>query len=270
MEELVIIPELENAAIEVAKTGLSVDGVESLKRGFAEHFQSFHEIALQASLINESQPIQARAMRLQIVTIRTAADKTRKKLKEDSLLRGKAIDGMNNILLFALKPVEDRLEAIENAEKIAIAKKKAELAAKRSEQLQPYVSDLSFFDLGGMQESEFARLLAMNKTQFEADQKAKEQAEIDRLAAVEASRIAEERRKAEEKAERERMKAENERLAKEAEAANKARAASESKAKAEREAAEKKLQAERKLAADKLELERKENLRLQALREVER
>lgn len=252
---VVIVPELENAIVAQA-AGLSVDGVESLKRGFAPHFAKLHEMAAQANLVTESQPKQARVLRLQIKGIRTEAEKTRKELKADSLLRGKAIDGINNVLLYQLKPVEDRLEAIEKAEEIAAAKKKEELRIQREAALAPYVLEVHLYPVADMKQEAFDQLLANSKAAHEAAEKAKADAEAERLKQIEAARLAEEKRRSEEQAERERLKAENDRLAKEAEEARKAKAAADAKAKKERDAQEAKLKAEQAAAQKKLDEER--------------
>ena len=254
--EIVIVPELENAAIEAAQSGLSVDGVESLKRGFAPHFAKMHEMAAQANLITEAQPKQARVIRLQIKAIRTEAEKTRKELKADSLLRGKAIDGINNVLLYQLKPVEDRLEAIEKAEEIAAAKKKEELRMSRVEAVSPYLVDVHLYPLAEMSQAAFDQLLTNSKAAHEAAEKAKQEAEVARLAAVEAARVAEEKRRADEQAERERLQLREKELLAEAEKARKEKAAADAKAKKERDAAEAKLKAEQAAAQKKLDEER--------------
>lgn len=281
---VVIVPELENAIVAQA-AGLSVDGVESLKRGFAPHFAKLHEMAAQANLVTESQPKQARVLRLQIKGIRTEAEKTRKELKADSLLRGKAIDGINNVLLYQLKPVEDRLEAIEKAEEIAAAKKKEELRIQREAALAPYVLEVHLYPVADMKQEAFDQLLANSKAAHEAAEKAKADAEAERLKQIEAARLAEEKRRAEEQAERERLKAEAEALRKEAEEARKEnlrqqaareverqkqelqakkiRDELEAKLKAEKEAAKKKQDEEYKKASDAMAEERAKREKLE-------
>lgn len=233
--------ELETA---VAKTGLTQDGAKSLAEAFAPHFVKFHKTAEDAKAVKENAPKAARAVRLALRSIRVEADKTREELKAESLRRGKAIDGINNILKFQLVPIEEAMEKIEKAEELAEAKRISDLTLERSELLRPY-ADPTFYTLGIMPEAQWSQLLA--------GAKAAHQAKIDAAAKAESDRIAKEKAEAEE---RERIKAENERLRQEAiaaeakakaerEAAAKARAIADAKAKKEREEAEAKLKAAR-------------------------
>ena len=84
--------ELERA---VAETGLAPDGAASLAAGFAPHFIAFRTLAERAESIAPDAPKAARALRLELKAVRVEAEHTRKQLKEDSLRRGKAIDGIN-------------------------------------------------------------------------------------------------------------------------------------------------------------------------------
>lgn len=222
--------ELERA---VAETGLSADGASSLRSAYSPHFVSFDEVAMRAKAILPTAPKAARDVRLQLKAIRVAADKTRKLLKEDSLRRGKAIDGIYNVLEYQLVPVEQAMEAIEKAEEIAEAQRKAALKAVRAEALTPY-ADPTFYDLGGMADAQWEMLLSGAKLAHEARLVAAAKAEADRIAAELAAAAAKAQRAAEEAAEREAMRAENERLRLVAEEQRKAREAAEAAATAER------------------------------------
>ena len=236
--------ELEKA---VTETGLAADGVQSLKDGFAPHFIAFHQLADDAKAITVGQPNAARDMRLALKAIRVGAEKTRKAMKEDSLRRGKAIDGINSLLVYQLTPIEEAMSDIEKAEEIAEAKRKAALQEARAEDLAPY-ADPSFYDLGSMPDDQWEQLIAGAKAAHEAKIAAAAKAEADRIEAERVAAEAEAKRQAEETAERERMRAENERLAKIAEQERKAREAAEAKAAAERAEAERKAEAEREQA----------------------
>ena len=157
-------------------------------------------------------PKAARTLRLALKDIRVSAEKTRKSLKEDSLRRGKAIDGINAILEIQLLPIEKAMEDIEKAEEIAEAKRKEALKADRIAELSPF-ADPTFYDLGGMPSVQYAELLSGAKAAHAAKIAAAEKAEADRIAAEKAAAEAEAKRLAEERAERERMREENARLA---------------------------------------------------------
>lgn len=252
-QELSIVPpELENA---VATVGLSIEGAQTLRSAFAPHFVKFHQLAASAASIDEASPMAARRVRLDLKAVRVAAEKTRKELKEDSLRRGKAIDGINNLLEYQLVPVEQAMEKIEKAEELREAARIAALKASREAELLPY-QDPSFFNLGAMPEIQWLELLANSKASHQAKIESAAKAEAERIAAEKAAEEARKAKEAAEAAERERMKAENARLAK--------IAAEERAAREESERAAAKQRAEADEAA------RKERLRLQAIAEVER
>jgi len=216
-------------------TGIAPDGVASLQAAFAPHFIAFHSLAGEASAIGQDQPKAARSLRLKLKAIRVDAEKTRKALKEDSLRRGKAIDGVNALLEYQLVPVEQAMEEIEKAEERREAARKAALRDARMEELRPY-ADPTHYALGEMPEEAWQQLLAGAKAVKAERERLAAEAEAAR---IEAARLAEEARiKAEQErqAEMARLRAEREKAEAEAEAARQ-QAAAERKAAAERQAA---------------------------------
>ena len=206
----VVPAELEKAANE---TGLVADGVASLKSAFAPHFIKFHELAKEAATVGPNSPKVARAVRLELRAVRIAAEKTRETLKEDSLRRGKAIDGINAVLKYELVPIEEAMQKIEDAELIAEQNRIAALQLTRADELRAFM-DPTHMDLGGMPDQQWSLLLTGAKAAHAAKVASDAKAEADR---IEAARVAEEARKkkeADDLAERQRMQAENERLAK--------------------------------------------------------
>lgn len=244
--QLLAVPaELEKA---VSQTSLAPADAQSLRVAFTPHFAAFDALAIEASQIAVNAPKAARAMRLKLRAIRIAADKTRKELKEDSLRRGKAIDGINAILEFQLGPVEDAMDRIEKAEEIAEQQRRDALKVERSALLAPY-QDPSLLSLGDMPALAWDALFSGAKATHQAKIEAEKKAEAERI----------EKEKAE-AAERERIRAENERLKaeviareeesrKERERVAAERAEAERLAKAERDAIEAKAKAERESAA---------------------
>lgn len=222
----------------------------------------------------------ARAARLQLKDIRVRAEHERKRLKEDSLRRGKAIDGIANVIKFLVEPAEERLLAQEQFAERKEAERKAALRAAREDQLRPYGVDPSFYRLDDMPEAEFAQLVASSRAGHEARLEAARKEEEDRRARETADR--------EEKA---RMQAENERLRKEAEereaamreervraeaerraadeAARKEREALEAKARADAARAQREAAEQRRLAAEAVEAERKREMAERARLEAE-
>jgi colicin import membrane protein len=253
MSEVIIVPEIERVASE---NQIATDGMMAMQAAFAPHFQSFATLAKEARTVQENEPKKARTLRLKIRAVRIAAEDARKELKADSLRRSKAIDGINNILLHSLVPVEEGLERIEKAEEIREAQRREALKQARAAELAPY-ADPSFYDLAGMPDAQYADLLAGLKAAHAAKIAAEK----------EAQRIAEERAAAE-KAERERIIAENARLAKIAAEERAARDEAERKAAAEKAEAARlaKIEADKREAAERArrEQERKERQEAEA------
>lgn len=175
----------------------------------------------------------ARQIRLDIKRTRISVEAKRKELKEESIRRGKAIDGFAAIVFDAIAPIEAHLLEQEQFAVRLEEQRKDEIRAVRRNALVTYQPEMAQqspgFDLAAMTSEQWESYLEGARIRFE---QAQEKARIEEEAR--------QRHLAEEAAERERVRVENERLKKEAE---------------EREAASK---AERKAAADKLAKERAE------------
>lgn len=220
----------------VSKAGLEPSSANSLIETFRPLFSQANVLCATAQNLavtdatHVTEMKRARHLRLALRSVRIDADKARKILKEDSLRRGKAIDGIYNVLEYVVAPVEARLLEMEEFAERAEAARKARVKTTREELLRPYGVDPALYQLGEMSQEAFEQLL-------EGSRLAHEQR-------VEASRKAEEARLAIEKAEaeeRERIRLENERLKSEAveraAAALKEREQFEAQAEAERQKA---------------------------------
>lgn len=191
----------------------------------------------------------AREVRLELRRIRIDVENTRKKLKEQSLREGKAIDGVANILKALIEPMEETLMSYEKFAENEDKRIAQELLEKRTEELAPYDIDTSFYRLGEMDEDSYNQLLEVTKKTHEEKLRLAEQAEKDRIAKEKADLEA-----------REAQRLENERLKKEAEIreaqmAKERREAEEKEAKlrAEAEAERKRLQEEARIEKERLE-----------------
>lgn len=208
----------------VNATQLSIDGMKTLRESFAPHFAKFQSLATAAANIPADAPKAARAMRLELRAVRLAAEKTRKEQGEEALRRSKAVNGINNILLYALTPIEEAMEKIEKAEELAEAARKEALKTARSTEFLQFNKDTSFYNFAEMPEDVYQKLLEGTRVAYEAEIKAQEKAEADRLAKEKAD-----------KEEQDKIRAENERLRKEAADAKAARDRADAEAKAERD-----------------------------------
>ena len=236
----------ENTAIEIVvpeREQLPPSLLSNIETGFKAAFEQAEKWRVQAlaikvtSIDQKAEMKLARTIRLELKGVRVAAEKKRVELKADALRMGKAIDGVNNLLLAAIVPLEKHLEEQEQfGERLIEAERQATLA-RRTAELAPYLSEGQLVPaLDVMSAEQFASYLEDAKTLHAAKIEAAKRAEAERIAKEQA-----------EAAERERLRIENERLVKEA-------AEREAAAKAEREAAEKALAAERAAAAEKQRL----------------
>lgn len=233
--------------------------LSNIEAGFSASFQQAElwrekALAIQITSIHQKDKMkEAREMRLTLRGIRVAGEKKHKELKADYLLAGRAIDGVKNILLAAIEPLERHLEEQEKYAERLLEQQRQALIAERTEAVRPFIPEgqpLPALEL--MDEKQWAAYLD--------DAKALHDARIERARKLEAERIAQEQAEA---AERERLRVENERLVKEAaereaaakaerEAAEKAQREAAAKAKAERDALEVKAKAEREAAEKEL------------------
>lgn len=173
-----------------------------------ESFESkYSELILEAEEgITDDVMTRAKRLRLDISRIRIDADKERKRIKDEYLRAGKAIDGVNNVLKWAIVEKEEKLKEIEeHFERLHEEHLKA-LQQERVAALTAYVYDASERELSSMEPDVWDAYLTSKKQEYEDRIEAEKKAEADRIAKEKA-----------EQAERERIRKENEALKKEAE-----------------------------------------------------
>lgn len=150
---------------------------------------------------------ECKTARLAVKSIRVEIEKTRKRLKADSLERGKAIDNIAKYLAEQIEPLEEFLQEQEDFEKNLIAARIAELKAIRIAKLQQIEGvDASFYNVEAMSEQVFSELLdKLNQEAADRIEKAKQQKILDEAEAIRKQKewddqIAENKRLKEEKA----------------------------------------------------------------------
>ena len=260
--------------------GLEPATEKSLKETFLTYFEQAEEwrskaLAIQVAGVDDKDSMKAaKAARLELKSIRCAAENARKKLKEDSLRKGRAIDGIYNMLEFAIKPLEEHLEA---QEKYAVRLEVERMEKRRTERLAT-LEGLDYtpaVDLGQLTKDAWKGLLQDAKDLHELKKERERKAEEERLAKEKAEaeerermRIENERLKAEAAKREAEIQAEKERLAKEKAEAERLAAEAKAKADAERLAAEAKAKAEREAAeaAARVEREKREKAEAEAKR----
>ena len=255
--ELVKLDTPELQVIEKSKAEQIKATFEPMAKMLSEFEDAYNVVVSEAEKeITFDVTAKAKRLRIDIGKVRIETEKARKEQKEEYLRAGKAIDGVSNILKWAVTDKENKLKEIENYFEIQEQKRLEALQLERAEKLAPYVEDAHERDLAKFADDEFEALLAMKKKEQE-----------DRIAAekkAEEERIAKEKAEAEE---RERIRQENEQLRKEAEEREKkAKIEAEKRAKEERER-QAKAEAERK---EREEKERKEREAYEAKLKAER
>src|SRR3990167_11554818 len=122
-------------------------GLEPSKAAYIlENFQSYFEIAaeweVKAKTLIVTNPYQkaemeqAREGRLFLREKRIAIENSRKKLKEEALREGKAIDGIANVLKALIVPIEEYLDAQERFVEIEEEKKAAIIRAEVEKRME--------------------------------------------------------------------------------------------------------------------------------------
>lgn len=225
----------------IKESGLEQTKAQYILENFQSYFQLASEWEAKAKMIVVTRPDQkadmemARVGRLMLKEKRVALENSRKKLKEEALREGKAIDGIANVLKALIVPIEEYLDQQEHFVEIQEEKKKETVRLEVEERIKK-------------EEEERIRKEAEEKERLriENERLAKENAEKDRLMAEEKKRtdanLAAEKAKAKEAQEK----------------ADAERAALEKKAREERELAE----TEKKKTAEEA---RKEKDRLEKL-----
>lgn len=307
VKEAVEQTEEENQLQVIVKdSGLPQTKADYILEQFQDYFKIAAEWEVKAKGIivtDESQKTEmemARVGRLFLKEKRIAIEKSRKKMKEDVLREGKAIDGIANVLKALIVPIEEYLDkqehfveikAKEEAERLRIEEeKKAEeerikqekitmLHNERKSMMLPYLQwwdvDMATANFGEYSEEDFKAVVSGLKQKKEEYDKKQEEIRLENeKLKIEKEKAELENRKKEEAAEKEREKLETEKKAIE-EKAQQDRADAERRAKEEKEKqdkilAEQKAQAEAdKKAAEEKERKLKEEAE-QAKRELEK
>lgn len=208
-------------------------------------FESRFNEVISAKEIDEDLIKKARRLRLDIKKVRTQTAKIKDEQKAEYIRAGKAIQGVHNIIVYAVQDKEEQLMKIETHFERLEQERIERLQSERVDLLCPYVDDAEDRDLGSMDPDVWDAYLSAKKKAYE------DRIEAERIA--EEQRIEAERLKAEEEA---RLKAELEQIRKEKEESDRL-------ARIERE----KIEAERKANA---EIQRKRDEALRIERENER
>ena len=268
-----------------AEYGLKEDQVATIETAFMPKIverDALKEI-YEGLITKELSPalcVEAKALRLKLVRVRTGIAEIHKTQKAFYLAAGRFVDAWKNKETLPVEQMEEKLESIEKYYENIEKERKAKLREDRIAELAKYEFDGTLHPLGEMTEDAWNIFLTGVKVGYEQRKEAERKAEEERLAAIEAER----KRQEEIRLENERLKkeaeeremaaaAERKKLEAEREKAEKARKKAEEKARKEREEAERKLRAEQEEARKKIEEAQREKdkaeAELRAKREAE-
>lgn len=178
-QEIIVVEEMKNLPPKV---------VSDLQEAFNPLFEKAKEWKTKAEGIkvvdiNDKDGMKAaREARLELKNIRVEVEKRRKDLKEESLLKGKAIDGIANVVKFLIVPLENYLEEQEKFAEVQEEKRLADLEESRKSEMGKYVDDVSIYNFRVMSDAAYAGILENAKKLHEMKQAELKRAEEQRLA----------------------------------------------------------------------------------------
>ena len=257
----------EIVKINASDYGLEETKAQEIKAMFMPMLNKMDELEVQYNdiLKREIDPEtcqMASDLRKVYVKTRTGTDEIHKKLKAFYLNGGRFVDAFKNAQAFASGEKEETLKAIEDHFENQERERLEKLRIDRLELLKPY-TDIEPLALGRMEQFVFDNYLAGVKLAHEQRIAAEKKAEDDRLVAIEAERIKQEK-----------IRKENIRLKKEAEEKEKALQIEREKVRKDNEEKERLAEIERKKATDALKAQQekadKERKELLAKAEKER
>jgi len=202
-----MIEDNSKLSIFVRDNNIEVSDMQAIAKAFGAPFEEAGEIIATHKNIEVTSADQkaemkvAREQRLKLRTARTTVENKRKELKADYLKQGRAIDLVAKYVKEQIEPAEQYLQLQEDFVKIKEQAAAEKIKIERLEQLAPYGTDPSLYNLDLMTDEQFNELIkSLHQAKKDAEEKE----------ALEAEQI-EEDRKAEEQRQRQRDE-ENEKL----------------------------------------------------------
>jgi hypothetical protein len=176
-----------NQEQELMENGLPREVVLSIDSKFKEYediANEWNKKAYEIEVTDESQVElmqQAKEGRLLLKAKRVEIEKTRKRLKEQSLLEGRFIDSLAKRLFMIIEPAEEHLAIQERYAETKEQLRKAKLKIDRLALLNPYLTvlDLDAFDLSTMSEVAFNTILNGGKMSLENYEKEQERIRLE-------------------------------------------------------------------------------------------
>lgn len=168
--------------------GLSESKAEQIKAVFQpmikmlEDFEAAYNELMSMGQTNEKSE-SAKRLRLSIAKVRIEADKVRKSQKEEYLRAGNAIQGVYNILKFAVADKEEKLKEVETFYEKAEEERIGHVRVERLSEVQKYDligQDVSV-DFGSMADDVWQNYISGVKLHYETIKEAEHKAEEERV-----------------------------------------------------------------------------------------
>ena len=186
---------------------LSQDLSDNLLGGFQDYYQGIAQLQEQAAsiVVTKEDQIeemqQAHELRMRLVRLRSKVENQRKDLKADSVLYGRAVDGLANIIKASCMPIERYLQQQEDFVKIKVHQARRELHDARYKIIAQYEPvGIENINLVEMSDQTFNEFVETSKESYELrQQKIKQEEEAEKQRQI---KEAEERKKDRLKAQR--------------------------------------------------------------------
>ena len=182
MSNLVLSEAQELKAIEPSKAAqieATFKPMVEMLKGFEDQYNAL--ISEKETGVTKELTTKAKRLRIDIGKVRIETEKLRVSQKEEYLRAGKAIDGVSNILKWAVSDKEAKLKEIEDHFEIIEAERLKALQIERAEMLSPYVTDAHERQLSSMDDDVWNAYLQAKKNAWEDEQEAKRKAEYEQL-----------------------------------------------------------------------------------------
>lgn len=174
------VPELKVLGVSKSQQIKNVfEPMSVMLEGFESEYNRI--IELYKDGISDELAAEAKALRGNIGKIRIATEKERVAQKKEYLLGGRAVDGIGNILKWAISGKEDILKGIENHKERLKKEIADKLQEERQELLLPYMEDAKELDLSSMASDVWVLYLARKKKDFEDLKQSELDAEKEKL-----------------------------------------------------------------------------------------
>lgn len=180
--ELIKIDTPELNGLEKSKAQKIKETFEPMAVMLSEFETSFNEILNESKKeITNEVTQKAKRLRIDIGSVRIETGKLKDKQKEYIKLEDKAIMGVHNLLVWAVKEKEDKLKDIENFFEIQEQKRLKELQKERVEKISPYLEDAHERQLSSMEDDVWNAYFQSKKKEHEDRIEAERKAELERI-----------------------------------------------------------------------------------------